>query len=65
MGLSEEIQLTALVLLRKKINDLLKSQTQPTVSFVAFFVKAASIALEEYTILNARVDENCHNIIYK
>lgn len=30
-----------------------------------FFIKAASNALDRYPILNATLDENCENVIYK
>jgi 2-oxoisovalerate dehydrogenase E2 component (dihydrolipoyl transacylase) len=34
-------------------------------SFMPFFIKAASMALQQFPVLNASVDEACENITYK
>jgi len=34
-------------------------------SFMPFFIKAASMALTQYPVLNSSVDEACENITYK
>ena len=34
-------------------------------SFMPMFIKAASMAMKHYPILNSSVDENCENITYK
>lgn len=34
-------------------------------SYMPFFIKAASNALRKYPVLNAVLDENCENVTYK
>ena len=34
-------------------------------SFMPVFIKAASMALSYYPVLNSSVDENCENITFK
>ncbi|KAJ2871338.1 hypothetical protein FB639_004488 [Coemansia asiatica] len=55
----DEIELDALIQTRSRINAMLKAQPEACgldkMSFMPFFVKAASLALAKYPILNARV----------
>ncbi|KAJ2726151.1 hypothetical protein GGI07_000790 [Coemansia sp. Benny D115] len=55
----DEIELDALMQARSRINEVLKQQPHAgmvdRVSFMPFFIKAASLALTKYPILNARV----------
>lgn len=63
-GYCDEIDLSRLVKLRKE----LKSATEERgvkLSYMPFFIKAASLGLLHYPILNASVDEACQNITYK
>ncbi|KAM8930334.1 lipoamide acyltransferase component of branched-chain alpha-keto acid dehydrogenase complex, mitochondrial [Pelodytes ibericus] len=63
-GYCDEIDMTKLVDLR---NDLKYAAEARGVrlSFMPFFLKAASLSLLQYPILNASVDEACQNITYK
>ncbi|XP_062437863.1 lipoamide acyltransferase component of branched-chain alpha-keto acid dehydrogenase complex, mitochondrial [Rhea pennata] len=63
-GYCDEIDLTQLVQLREELKPL--AQTRGIkLSFMPFFIKAASLGLLQYPILNASLDESCQNIIYK
>lgn len=54
---TDEVNMDRLVQLRKAINDDLKAQGGPVakVSFMPFFIKALSLSLNKYPILNSRV----------
>ena len=58
--------MTSMGKLRKELkgNHSLKERGVK-LSFMPFFIKAASLALTEYPVLNASVDEACENITYK
>jgi 2-oxoisovalerate dehydrogenase E2 component (dihydrolipoyl transacylase) len=63
-GYCDEVDMTELIRLR----DLVKKKAEEKgvkVTFVPFFVKALSKALEEYPILNSSVDDKCENLTYK
>lgn len=62
-GLSEEIDLTHLVRLRPDIKRISKERNVQ-ISYMPFFIKAASLALNNYPILNSSIDKS-DNIIYK
>ncbi|XP_038601808.1 lipoamide acyltransferase component of branched-chain alpha-keto acid dehydrogenase complex, mitochondrial isoform X2 [Tachyglossus aculeatus] len=64
LGYCDEIDLTQLVKLREELKPLALAQGIK-LSFMPFFLKAASLGLLHYPILNASVDENCQNITYK
>ncbi|KAG8192001.1 hypothetical protein JTE90_001737 [Oedothorax gibbosus] len=60
----DEVDVTPLV----EARGLLKSVAEERglkFSYMPFFIKAVSLALMEYPILNASVDEKCENIFYK
>ncbi|XP_068096091.1 lipoamide acyltransferase component of branched-chain alpha-keto acid dehydrogenase complex, mitochondrial [Hyperolius riggenbachi] len=63
-GYCDEIDMTALVQLREGLKSVAESRGI-RLSFMPFFLKAASLGLLQYPILNASVDENCQNITYK
>merc|ERR1712071_367019 len=65
-GYCDEIDMTSMGKLRKELkgNHSLKERGVK-LSFMPFFIKAASLALTEYPVLNASVDEACENITYK
>ncbi|RWS30293.1 lipoamide acyltransferase component of branched-chain alpha-keto acid dehydrogenase complex-like protein, partial [Leptotrombidium deliense] len=63
-GLSDEIDLSSIV----RFRTLLKEEAAKRgvkFSYVPFFVKAASLALQQFPILNSSVDDNCESITYK
>lgn len=53
---TDELNVTALSLLRHHVNTQLSSANQPKLSYLPFLIKALSLALDSYPILNARVD---------
>uniref|UniRef100_A0A8C4Q6B7 dihydrolipoyllysine-residue (2-methylpropanoyl)transferase n=1 Tax=Eptatretus burgeri TaxID=7764 RepID=A0A8C4Q6B7_EPTBU len=55
---------TSLVILRQTLKPLAEKYGV-TLSYLPFFIKAASLALTSFPILNASVDEACENITYK
>ncbi|XP_058698536.1 lipoamide acyltransferase component of branched-chain alpha-keto acid dehydrogenase complex, mitochondrial [Poecile atricapillus] len=63
-GYSDEIDLTHLVQLREELKPLAEIRGVK-LSFMPFFIKAASLGLLQYPILNASLDENCQNVTYK
>lgn len=63
-GYSDELDLTELVRLRENIKDFYLEKGVK-ISFMPFFIKAASVALMQFPMLNASVDEKCENITYK
>ena len=63
-GLSEEIDITQLVLLRPEMKKV-AAEKNVQISYMPFFIKAASLALNQFPILNSSVDKSGTNIIYK
>lgn len=60
----DEIDMTELVTLRKRVKKEAESQ-EVKLSYMPFMVKAASLALSEYPILNSSVDTEKETILYK
>ena len=60
----DEIDMSALVRVRSELKGVAEAQGV-RLSFMPFFIKAASIALSYYPIINASVDDKCENITYK
>lgn len=61
---SDEVNITDLV----KLRDSLKSDAETLgvkITFMPFFIKAASLALTKFPILNSSLDEENESIIYK
>lgn len=63
-GYCDEIDMTKLVQLREDLKHSAEARGV-RLSFMPFFLKAASLGLLQYPVLNAFVDENCQNITYK
>ncbi|XP_006000084.1 lipoamide acyltransferase component of branched-chain alpha-keto acid dehydrogenase complex, mitochondrial [Latimeria chalumnae] len=63
-GYCDEVDLTQLNQFREELKSMANAQGV-RISFMPFFLKAASLGLLHYPILNASVDENCQNITYK
>lgn len=60
----DEFKMNALVSLREHLKSLGKERGV-NLSYLPFFIKACSMALHSYPVLNAHVDEKCENITYK
>ncbi|XP_010778395.1 lipoamide acyltransferase component of branched-chain alpha-keto acid dehydrogenase complex, mitochondrial, partial [Notothenia coriiceps] len=63
-GYSDEVELSRLAALRKELKSLCESRGV-RLSFMPFFIKAASLGLLHFPVLNASLDEGCQNITYK
>ncbi|XP_067124695.1 lipoamide acyltransferase component of branched-chain alpha-keto acid dehydrogenase complex, mitochondrial [Centruroides vittatus] len=63
-GYCDEINVTNLVNVRNSIKKSLEKQGVKF-SYMPFFIKVTSLALQQFPILNASIDEKCENIIYK
>jgi 2-oxoisovalerate dehydrogenase E2 component (dihydrolipoyl transacylase) len=63
-GYCDEILMDEAMQVRSQLRDIL-SDRGVKFSYMPLFVKALSLALKEYPILNAHVDQSCSNIIYK
>lgn len=57
-----EIDMTEIMALRKQYKDEFKEKYGVNLGFMSLFTKAAAIALEEFPLVNARVDED--HIVY-
>lgn len=60
----DEIDITQLVEMRHVLKNIAKEHGVKF-SYMPFFIKAASLALLQYPMLNASLDDKCENIIYK
>ncbi|XP_033115055.1 lipoamide acyltransferase component of branched-chain alpha-keto acid dehydrogenase complex, mitochondrial-like isoform X2 [Anneissia japonica] len=63
-GYCDEIELNELVALREKLK-LSASTGGVKFTYMPVFIKAASMALQQFPILNAWVDQQCEHITYK
>ncbi|XP_076055513.1 dihydrolipoamide branched chain transacylase E2 [Oratosquilla oratoria] len=63
-GYCDEIDMTSLVNQRPQIKAA-GERHGVKISYMPIFIKAASMALSYYPVLNASVDANCNNITYK
>ncbi|KAM4629485.1 lipoamide acyltransferase component of branched-chain alpha-keto acid dehydrogenase complex, mitochondrial isoform 2-T2 [Polymixia lowei] len=63
-GYCDEVDLSCLVKLRAELKPLTEARGIK-LSYMPFFIKAASLGLLQFPILNASVDESCQNITYK
>ncbi|OWF38963.1 Dihydrolipoyllysine-residue transferase [Mizuhopecten yessoensis] len=62
-GYCDEIDVTKLVMLRESAKAL-TAATGMKFSYMPFIIKATSMALHQFPILNASVDKECENITY-
>ncbi|MFT6898039.1 MAG: 2-oxoisovalerate dehydrogenase E2 component (dihydrolipoyl transacylase) [Paraglaciecola sp.] len=60
---SEEIHLDALIALRAQLKDEFAEQGIK-LSFMPFFIKALSLALKKFPIINSQVNEDCSELTY-
>lgn len=63
-GYCDEVDLSKLVSLRSELKSVCESRGV-RLSYMPFFIKAASLGLLHFPILNASLDESCQNITYK
>ncbi|KAH0618372.1 hypothetical protein JD844_017509 [Phrynosoma platyrhinos] len=63
-GYCDEVNLTQLIQLREELKPVAQERGV-NLTFMPFFLKAASLGLLQYPILNASLDENCQSITYK
>lgn len=56
--------MTALVGVRVQLKGAAEAHGT-SLSYMPFFIKAASLALTHYPIINSSVDDKCENITYK
>ncbi|KAM9797660.1 lipoamide acyltransferase component of branched-chain alpha-keto acid dehydrogenase complex, mitochondrial isoform 2-T2 [Syngnathus typhle] len=64
LGLCEQVELSRLVALRAELRTEARGHGLK-LSYMPFFIKAASLCLTRFPILNASLDESCQNITYK
>ncbi len=60
---SEEIQMDALIALRSQLKDDFSEQGVK-LSFMPFFIKALSLALKAYPVINSQVNDDCTQLTY-
>ncbi|XP_035862953.1 lipoamide acyltransferase component of branched-chain alpha-keto acid dehydrogenase complex, mitochondrial isoform X2 [Sander lucioperca] len=63
-GYCDEVDLSRLVSLRSELRSIAEARGVK-LSYMPFFIKAASLGLLHFPVLNASVDEGCQNITYK
>ncbi|EHB02161.1 Lipoamide acyltransferase component of branched-chain alpha-keto acid dehydrogenase complex, mitochondrial [Heterocephalus glaber] len=63
-GYCDELDLTELLKLREELKPIALARGIK-LTFMPFFIKAASLGLLQFPILNSSVDENCQTITYK
>ncbi|XP_077463418.1 lipoamide acyltransferase component of branched-chain alpha-keto acid dehydrogenase complex, mitochondrial [Stigmatopora argus] len=64
LGLCDEVDLGRLVELRSELAPEARAQGLK-LSYMPFFIKAASLCLARFPVLNASLDEGCQNVTYK
>ncbi|KAL8590467.1 hypothetical protein ACOMHN_011680 [Nucella lapillus] len=63
-GYYDEVDLTQLVSIRDKLKAIAE-QRGIRFSYMPVFLKAASLALHQYPVLNSSLDDKCENVTYK
>lgn len=53
---SDQVEVTRLAAMRKRLNASRAAQKSPKLSYLPFVIKAVSLALDKYPLLNARID---------
>jgi 2-oxoisovalerate dehydrogenase E2 component (dihydrolipoyl transacylase) len=62
-SVSEEIQLDKLIETRSQLKDVFEKEGVK-LSFMPFFIKAMSLALEQFPIVNSQVNDDCTELTY-
>lgn len=60
---SDEVDLTKLIALRSSLKEQYKAQ-DIKLTMMPFFVKALSLAMKEYPVLNSKVNDECSELTY-
>merc|ERR1712178_122315 len=63
-GYSEEYDMSALVKIRSQIKDQVMKETGVKISYMPFMIKALSLALHEYPMLNASLNSEQTEVTY-
>jgi len=64
-GAKDEVEMNALIRVRDELRPVVKERYGVKLSFMPFFIKAASLALDQYPGINAWTNEGCTELIYK
>ncbi|KAK4301613.1 hypothetical protein Pmani_026253 [Petrolisthes manimaculis] len=64
-GYCDEIDVTRLVEVKASLRAVGEAAGIPRMSLLPIFIKAASLALTHFPVINASVDDKCENITYK
>ena len=64
-GYDDEYDLTELVALRYRLKKYVKNEHGIKLSYMPFIIKATSLALTTYPILNSQIESGNENLIYK
>ncbi|CAB3382486.1 Hypothetical predicted protein [Cloeon dipterum] len=62
---SDEINVDNLVLVRQQLKEVSFGRGGVKLTYMPFLIKAASLALKHFPVINSSVDSECQNIIYK
>lgn len=62
-SVSEEIEMDALIALRKQLKPQFENQ-DVKLTFMPIFIKALSMALKQFPIINAQVNDDCTQVTY-
>ena len=63
-GYSEEYDMSALVKIRSQIKDQVMKETGVKISYMPFIIKALSLALHEFPMLNASLNNEQTEVTY-
>jgi 2-oxoisovalerate dehydrogenase E2 component (dihydrolipoyl transacylase) len=63
LALSDDIEVSSLVAMKKKLFPVILKETGVYLTFLPFFMKAASLALEDFPILNSAMDDKDNNFL--
>lgn len=64
-GYDDEYDMSALVEMRSRMKKQVKYDHGIKLSFMPFIIKATSLSLSKYPILNSQVDVENENLVYK
>jgi len=65
LNLGEEICFDQLAGIKNSVSKWAMDKHNLKITFLPFLIKATSLALSSFPVLNSRVDEGCENVIYQ